>query len=179
MIIDKRYNRLLGSGGNYADVFELEGRAYKLFKSGPDIPPRQTREGRKRVFESQCGAFRLLSEDPWLQSHAALFHGACSVDNVIGHDGRSVKDDYLLACCYSLELFDLHETNPMTGLPGNEDKLTAIHNSRIDLEDQHDHLREAVKRFRVLGITVLDSSVFYHADPEKFKFIDFEIENYY
>jgi hypothetical protein len=85
----------------------VDGRAYKLFLSGPENPPRQTKTGRKRVFESQCVAFRLLSQDPWLQSHAATLFGQCMVDDVIGEYGTSVKDDYLLDCCYSIELLDL------------------------------------------------------------------------
>ena len=59
------------------------------------------------MFESQCEAFRSLSKDPWLQSHAATFFGNCTIDDVIGEDGVSVSDCYLLDCCYSLELLDL------------------------------------------------------------------------
>ena len=167
MVIDKRSDRLLGSGV-YADVFEFEARAYKLFKSGPEIPPRQTKEGRRRVFDGQCRAFRSLSNDLWLQTHTGEFHGVCVVDDVIGSDGTSNRDDYLLDCCYMLEILDLGGFDPETALPRNEIKLNVL---------KHKHLREAAARFKTLGIATLDSSVFYPSDPDKFKFIDIEIEN--
>jgi hypothetical protein len=168
MIIDMNVNRLLGSGV-YADVFELDGRAYKLFRSRPEVPPRQTREGRRRVFQSQCEAFRLLSHNLWLQSHAADFYGVCIIDEVIDKIGLSVKSGYLLDCCYILELLDPGEGDPETGLFRNEAKVDVL---------AHGHLREAVARFADLGISTLDSSVFFQADSEKFKFIDIEMDNY-
>jgi hypothetical protein len=172
MVIDKRVHRNLGSRGVYADVFELDGKAYKLFLSGPDSPPRQTRAGRKRVFESQCEAFRSLSKDPWLQGHAATFFGNCTIDDVIGADGTSVKHDYLLDCCYSLELLDLGEVVQETGLYRNESKAWPAG------YDDRWYMKEARARFKALGISTLDASVVFPNDPEAFKFIDFEIENY-
>jgi hypothetical protein len=173
MVIDKRIHRNLGLRGVYADVFEVDGRAYKLFLSGPESLPRQTKAGRKRVFESQCEAFRSLSKDPWLQSHAATFFGNCTIDDVIGEDGTSVEDDYLLDCCYSLELLDLGEVIQETGLYRNEAKAWSVGC------DDHWHMKEAKARFKALGISTMDASVVFPNDPEKFKFIDFEIENYY
>jgi hypothetical protein len=169
MIIDMNVNRLLGSGV-YADVFELYGRAYKVFRSRPEVPPRQTREGRRRVFQGQCEAFRLLSHNVWLQNHTAAFHGICTIDDVIARSGVSVKSDYLLDCCYILELLDPGDADPETGLFRNE--------AKVDV-GAYDHLREAVAQFNYLGISTLDSSVFCSADPEKFKFIDIEMKNYY
>ena len=173
MVIDKRIHRRLGHRGVYADVFEVDGRAYKLFLSGPDVPPRQTKAGRKRVFESQCVAFRSLSQDPWLQSHASAFLGQCSIDDVIGDDGTSAKDDYLLDCCYGIELLDLGEISQETLLYRNEAKASSV------TDDDHQHIKEARTRFKALGISTTDASVVFPNDPEKFKFIDFEIENYY
>jgi hypothetical protein len=169
MIINMNVNRVLGSGV-YADVFELYGRAYKLFKSHPEVPPRQTREGRRRIFQSQCEAFRLLPHNSWLQNHAADFYGVCVIDEVTDKVGVSVKSNYLLDCCYILELLDPGEIDKETGLFRNEAKMDLL---------AHGHLREAVARFRDLGISTQDSSVFFHADSEKFKFIDIEMDNYY
>lgn len=173
MVIDKRIHRRLGFGGVYADVFELDGRAHKLFRSGPDSPPRQTRSGRKRVFESQCQAYRSLVKDPWLQSHAATFFGIGTVEHVIGEDGTSNDDDYLLECCYSIELLDLGDVVQETGLHRNEAKAWPAG------YDDPWHLKEARARFKTLSISTLDASVVFPNDPERFKFIDFEIENYY
>jgi hypothetical protein len=171
MVIDKRIQRILSSG-NYADLFEVDGRVYKLFRSGPEVPPRQTRVGRKHVFESQCEAFRSLSKDPWLQSHAATFFGNCIIDDVIGEDGTSVSDCYLLDCCYSLELLDLGEVDQETGLHKNEAKASSIEC------DNYPHITEAKARFKALGISTRDASLVLPYDPAKFKFIDFEIEGY-
>ena len=96
MVIDMRSYL---KSGNYADVFAVGGRAYKLFKSGPDVPPRQTKEGRRRVFESQCKAFRLAPLDPFLRCHTAEFHGVQILEDVIDADGKSIQGSYLLDCC--------------------------------------------------------------------------------
>lgn len=148
------------SGGFYADVFSVEGRAYKLFKNGPEVPPRQTREGRRRIFERQCEAFRTAAADSYLENHIAQFFGIITVENVIDKDGVSVGAEYLLDCCYAIELFG----------PGHtEAKATAPDVRWLE------HIDTAFRRFRQLGIHALDSSVFDYADPQRFKFIDIEM----
>src|SRR5687768_16872963 len=102
MIVDFRSHRNIG-GGVYADIFG--DRAFKLFKSGPAVPPRQTAQGRRRVFECQCEAFRVANSDSWLSGHVAAFYGVAILEDVIGVDGGSLRDTYLLDCCYSIELF--------------------------------------------------------------------------
>ena len=164
MIIDLRSHRKIGSGV-YADVFAAHSKAYKLFKSGPEIPPRQTKAGRRRLFESQCEAFRLASSDPWLRNHVAAFHGLCVIEDVIDATGISIGTDYLLDCCYALELIGPDET---------DFKVTAQ-----CVRQCGERLHEAIERFDRLGISVLDSSVFHYADPERFKFIDIELRKCY
>ena len=79
------------------------------------------------------------------------------MDNVIGEDGLSLKDSFLLDCCYSMELLDGKETK----FPTN-------------YVETYSHLADAVRRFRNLGIDLTDSSAFDIDDPLRFKFIDFE-----
>lgn len=160
MIIDRRRHRKVGSGV-YADVFAVGDCACKLFRSGPEVPPRQTKEGRRRVFESQCEAFQLSSADSWLRNHVAHFYGTTSVDDVLNMDGLSIRRDYLLDCCYGIELF---------GFDDSELKATAE-----GVKEQH-YIQEAVRRFTKLAIATHDSSVFRFHDPLQFKFIDIEMQ---
>jgi hypothetical protein len=163
MVIDRRLHRAVGAGF-YADIFAVGEAAYKLFRSGPEIPPRQTRDGRRRVFESQCEAFKIAQGDPWLCGHIAAFRGVRVVEDVLGDNGESLQDAYLLDCCYGIELFG----------PGEIDfKVTA------DCVRNQGHIGRALDRFATLGIAALDASVFFHGDPDRFKFIDIEIRNWY
>jgi hypothetical protein len=158
MTFDRRCHQI--AAGFYADVFAFENRAYKLFKNGPEVPPRQTREGRRKIFERQCEAFRIAAGDSYLCNHVAGFYGIVSVDDVLDNDGESDPDAYLLDCCYAIELF---------GTDHAEAKATA--NGVRWLE----HIDGALQQFRQLGIHALDSSVFDYADPQRFKFIDIEM----
>lgn len=161
MIIDMRSHRKVGSGV-YSDVFAVDDSAFKLFRSGPEVPPRQTKEGRRRVFEQQCEAYRLAGGEPWLRDHVATFHGVCVIQDVIDMDGSSLQDAYLLDCCYAIELFD----------PGEIDfKVTS------EWVRDHQHIEKALQCFAQLGIAALDSSVFRYDDPAKFKFIDIELKD--
>lgn len=163
MLIDMRLHRQVGSGV-YADVFAVGDRAYKLFKSGPEVPPRQTKESRRRVFECQCEAFQIAGSDPWLRGHVAAFHGLCVLEDVLDKNGGSVQSAYLLDCCYGIELFGPTEI---------DFKATA------EWVRNHEHIGTALHRFAQLGIAALDSSVFRYDDPEKFKFIDIELTDCY
>lgn len=165
MIIDLRLHRKLGSGV-YSDVFAADSKAYKLFKSGPEVPPRQTKAGRRRVFECQCEAFQLASADPWLRNHIATFHGPCRIEDVLDETGIGIAAAYLLDCCYALELIGPDEV---------DFKVTAD----WVVQQSGAHIKEAVERFDRIGISALDSSVFHYADPERFKFIDIELRNCY
>jgi hypothetical protein len=163
MIIDIRSHRQVGCGV-YADVFAVADRAYKLFRSGPEVPPRQTKEGRRRVFESQCEAFGRAGGDPWLRDHVAAFHGVCVLEDVLDENSGSLQSAYLLDCCYSIELFG----------PGEIDFKATTEWVRA-----HEHIGTALHRFAQLGIAALDSSVFRYDDPEGFKFIDIELKDCY
>lgn len=162
-MIDLRIHQKIGSGV-YADVFVVDFKAYKLFKAGPEVPPRQTKAGRRRVFESQCEAFRLASNDLWLRNHVATLHGCCVIEDVLDGMGTSIGAEYLLDCCYVLEQIG----------PGEIDfKVTA----EWVVAQGGAHLQEAFERFERIGVSVLDSSVFYYDDPERFKFIDIEMRD--
>jgi hypothetical protein len=81
---------------------------------------------------------------------------------VIDVDGTSIKESYLLDCCYAIEV-----------LGGIEIKTaSALH---IYEFERYPHVREATRRFAEIGIEVIDSSVFNACEPEHFKFIDFEL----
>lgn len=163
MVIDIRKHRKIGSGV-YADIFDVDSKAWKVFKSGPEIPPRQTKEGRKRVFECQCEAFQLASADPILRNHVAGFYGRCQIEDVLDVDGNSILSAYLPDCCYGIEFINEIDS-----------KVT----SEWVIQQGADHLKAAVERFTLIGINVLDSSVFNYADPDRFKFIDIEMRHCY
>jgi len=159
MVIDLRCHRRIGLG-EYADVFAANDRAYKIFRNGPEVPPRRTKEGRRRVFDCQCKAFQLAAVDPFLVRHIAEFHGVQVIHDVLNEDGNSLQSAYLLDCCYSVELFGSDDT---------EVKATD------DTVRDHEHIEKARQRFREVGITTSDSSIFRYEDPDRFKFIDIEI----
>ena len=144
--------------GASADVFEIDGNAYKLFRVfGVARTAQQVRD----LFESECEAYTRASVDAWLRQHTAAFHGPCVIENVIDRHGNSVRSLYALDCCYGIEL-----------LVGRESKLYAD-----GLRQSLEHLREAQERFSMNGIDVRDSSVFNYEYPEDFKFIDFRLEH--
>ena len=167
MVINFSVHRKLGEGV-YAVVYEVEGRALKLFKRNPQVPPRQTEEGRRRVFHHQCQAYERASNDPFLRDHTATYYGPVGVDDVVDTDGSSAKDQYLLDCCYAMETLAVTE---------NRESKTASALSLAEFE-RYPHIREAANRFAEMGIEFRDSSVFDADDPERFKFIDFELPFY-
>jgi hypothetical protein len=131
-----------------------------LFKRYPIIPPKQTEEGRRLTYRHQREAYQLISSDPYLKNHIPTFFGPVTIDDVIERDGTSIKDSYLLDCCYALEV-----------VRGDETKMPLTH---------HDssigslaHIKDAAERFAKFGVNVSDSSVFNAVDRERFKFIDF------
>lgn len=155
VVFDLSRTRIIGRG-IYAKVFDLEGKAYKLFVRVDGPPPKQTVEGRRRTFLAQCEAYERASQDLLLRDHIAANFGPCVVEDVINLNG--IKDSFLLNCCYSIEL-----------LGGEETKFPA------NYVETYSHLADAIRRFRNLGIDLTDSSVFDIDDPLRFKFIDFEM----
>jgi hypothetical protein len=147
--------------GEYSLVYPFEGRAYKLFKSKPEVPPRRTREGRREIFERQCEAYQRASEFIYLMKHIPSYFGRVTIDDVIGLSGLSTKDDYLLDCCYVTELLD-----------GPEFKVT----DPVVME-KYPHISEERRRLENYRIRTMDASVFYADDEARFKFIDFEMES--
>jgi hypothetical protein len=99
--------------GEYSIVYALGGRAYKLFRSKPEVPPRRTREGRREIFERQCEAYRVAGSFAFLSQHIPQYFGTIEVEDVISTEGESIKDDFLLDCCYVTEL-----------VSGTENKVT-------------------------------------------------------
>lgn len=157
MIIDLRLHKKL-QGGFSASVFAIEDKAYKLFSS-IEVPPRHTTEGRREIFRSQCAAFDAASGDALLKIHVPTFFGPCPIEDVIDADGRSIKDRYLLDCCYALEL-----------LSGSEMKV-------VEAKQTYSHIAEIVIRFTGRSIRTSDASVFNYSDPYGFKVIDIEMED--
>ena len=164
MVINFGTQSKLGEGV-YSVVYEVEGRAFKLFKRYPQFPPRQTEEGRRLTFQHQCQAYELASGDPFLQHHIGTYYGRAIIDDVIDEDGSSVKESYLLDCCYVLEVMRGVETKTASAL-------------RLGEIEHFDHIRQATDKFASIGIVFLDSSVFDAADPVRYKFIDFELPYY-
>ena len=143
--------------GASADVFAVDGKAYKLFRVyGVSRTPEQV----KTRFESECSAYVRAASDAWLTMHVATFHGPCTVSDVIDRFGNSIKSHYRLDCCYVLDR-----------LVGGDVKLYAD-----GLREAYEHLRYAQNCFDLCGIDASDSSVFNHEDREQFKFIDFRIK---
>jgi len=141
----------------YAHAFAVDGKAYKLFLSGPPVPPKQSREGRIATFHAQCRAYELASGDAYLRDHIPTFFGRQLIEDLIDENGQSLKRDYLLECCYAMEI-----------LTGEETKFPR------NYQTEHGHLQRAISRFDELGINVGDASAFQMIDPVRFKFIDFE-----
>ncbi len=153
-------DKMIGMGF-CSTVFESGNLAYKLFKRGPNVPPRHTEEGRRKTFASQCQAYALAARDGFLRDHVASFYGTCGIEDVIDIDGCSLRQDYLLDCCYVLEVL-------------NGDPVT-----HPTLSSPVDHLRDAVSRFARIGIDVHDADVFFAEDRQRFKFVDFEMEHWF
>jgi hypothetical protein len=164
MVINFSTHRNLGEGV-YSVVYEVEARAFKLFKRYPEVPPRQTEAGRRLTFQHQCEAYDRASSDPFLKNHIATYFGPFVIDDVVDADENSVKDAYLLDCCYAVEVMGGRETKTASALQRSE-------------VERYPHIREAVNRFAGIGVEFLDSSVFDADDPEHFKFIDFELPFY-
>ena len=70
MIIDLRHGYKHGA---YGIVYLHEDRAYKLFRSTPEVPPRQTREGRREIFNRQCEAYKVAGSFAYLSAHVPQF----------------------------------------------------------------------------------------------------------
>jgi len=159
MIIDLRTCTDRKSG-EYSIVSSFCGRAYKLFRSKPEVPPRRMKEGRREIFLRQCEAYRVASSFVYLAKHIPAYFGTITIDDVIGESGESIKDDFLLDCCYVTEQLD-----------GAEYKVTAA-----NVLENYPHVAEERKRMENYRIRTMDASVFYADDPERFKIIDFEME---
>jgi hypothetical protein len=164
MVINFNAHWKLGEGV-YSGVYEVEGRAFKLFKRYPQFPPRQTEEGRRLTFQHQCQAYERASSGTFLKNHIATYYGQFIIDDVVGADGSSLKESYLLDCCYIMEVMGGSETKTASAL-----RLAEI--------ERFPHIKEAADRFAGIGIEYRDSSVFGVDDPEHFKFIDFELPYY-
>lgn len=80
-------------------------------------------------------------------------------------DGTSIKESFLLDCCYAIEVLGGIETKTASARQFSE-------------FEKYPHITKAVSRFAEIGIEVIDSSVFNAEDPEHFKFIDFELAYY-
>jgi hypothetical protein len=154
--------------GAFSDLFANQelGRAYKLF-----IGPRHARKPypesdetrRRKAFASECDAYNIVSGNGALKICAPLFYGTLVVTDVIGRAGDSVKDQYLLNCCYEMEF--LIGPSPV--------KIGVCTSSGWQ------HISDAQSAFWKAGIKhMTDCSVFFPEDTKKFKIIDFATEEF-
>jgi hypothetical protein len=157
--------------GAYADIFRPPGSTlvYKLFVSGKHptnesqgLTRPQDNDRRRNTFMSECEAYDRAAQHPFLRDHISQSFRRCVVEDVTGPAG-SVADRYMLDCCYAIEYIE--------GVPRKLGELF--------IESRPDHIRKALRAFREAGILHLtDPSIFFPDDPEKFRFIDFAIEEF-
>lgn len=156
--------------GAYADIFRApDDLAYKLFASGQhptNVRQNLTRpkddQRRRNTFHSECAAYRLAGQDPYLRNHVPRFAGQFQIQDVIDGD-RSVAHNYMRDCCYAMEY-----------IAGTPTKLGSYPSDSCPA-----HINKALSAFRDAGIHYLkDASVFFPDDPENFKFIDFATEEF-
>lgn len=165
-----RTENIIASGA-YADIFRPPKSllVYKLFISGrhpTNISQDLTRpedDGRRRkTCMSECKAYDRAAQHSFLCNHIAQSFCRCVVEDVTDPAG-SVADRYILDCCYAMEYIE--------GVPM---KL-----GNLFIESRPYHIRKALTAFREAGILHLtDPSIFSLDDPEKFRFIDFAVEEY-
>jgi hypothetical protein len=90
-------------------VYAFQGRAYKLFRSRSEVPPRRTRAGRREIFERQREAYHVEGNFAFLAQHIPQYFGTVEVEDVISTEGESIRDGFLLDCCYVTELLNCTE----------------------------------------------------------------------
>ncbi len=130
----KIHHRLSIEPGAYsgatADVFNVEGIAYKVFRS---YGVAQTIQRIRDTFKSQIDAYRIAAGDSWLRQHTATYHGCLTIEDILNEDNESVRDLYVLDCCYRMEL-----------LPGNDVKfLKKLRRTSICERQSFDSVRQA------------------------------------
>jgi len=153
--------------GAFADLFSPPGekRAYKLFKRRdqnglPDPHQKDHELMRRAICDSEIAAYRLLQSHPHLAHHAPQFFGHAPVTDVLDSEGRSIKDDYLLDCCYCMS----HIQGRAEKVSGGREKLP--------------HAASLLREFEQVGISyVRDCSAFFLCDPVHICLIDFGIED--
>jgi hypothetical protein len=81
--------------GNAADLFHIDGgtRIVKLFRRQPSGNERIPR----LMLDAETMAYDIL------RSHAPAYYGRVVVESVVGPDGRTLDDAYLLDCGYVTE----------------------------------------------------------------------------
>lgn len=159
------------SSGAYADVFRPSGSplVYKLFASGShptnlsqnlNRPEDETR--RHKTFASECDAYELATGHSFLRNHVPRLFHKCQIADVQGLHG-TVADRYVLDHCYAIEF-----------IPGNAIKLGALPSGH-----RPPHIDEALRLFCAAGIFhLIDASIFFPEDEERFVFIDFATEEF-
>lgn len=156
------------SEGAFADVFvgESNDRVLKIFASPTHVKKRHPPNDEKRrrdTFESECAAYEIAASQTELSRHVPTFYGRVPVTDVIGRDGKSVKDQYLLDCCYEMERVFGDPPVKIGACP----------------DDFYPHIAAARTTFISAGIYHIgDSSVFFADDAERFIVIDFATREY-
>jgi hypothetical protein len=159
------------ASGAYADIFKPpEGKlVYKLFTSGKHstnlsqgLNRTEDDERRRKTCMSECEAYDLAAQHPFLRNHIPQQFQRCIIDDVTGRHG-SVADLYMLDLCYVMEYID-----------GVDRKL-----GEFPIEYRPYHVDKALEAFRAAGIHHLtDTSIFLPDDRDNFRFIDFAIEEF-
>ena len=159
------------ASGAYSDVFKPSHSllVFKLFigaqhptnfSQGLNRPEDDTR--RRKTFAAECEAYERAGLHPFLRNHIPGSFRRCVVEDVTESAG-SVPDCYMLGHCYAMEY-----------VQGIARKF-----GEFPIDYLTHHIKEAVEAFHEVGINhLIDSSVFSPDDPEKFRFIDFAIEEF-
>jgi hypothetical protein len=146
--------------GAFATVVidSAENRAYKIFKNNrhPDYFGEDSFEDRRNslVFESQVAAYNIIKANPILQSHTPNYFGVPFIERVLDHEGADISYQYLLECCYCIQLCVGEERKfGICRLPHLESFAKLMSQHRIEF--------------------MFDSSVFNPDSERGFLFIDF------
>jgi hypothetical protein len=134
--------------GAYADIFRpSQGPlAFKLFISvGHETNVKQGLTGpqdhrrREMTFASECRAFEIAAQDPFLSEHVPHSFRRCDIAGVVEH-GESVAANYLPPCCYAMDYIEGSAAKlAMVGhLPHIGDALRAFQRAGIGRETKID-----------------------------------------
>jgi len=119
---------------------------------------------RQAAFDSEVAAYQIAMGAEGIRPLVPTFHGQGVVDQVLDSDGADISHQFLLECCYVIDL--VKGPAPV--------KFTRA------VAEQHAHLRAATAAFEASGINYwCDGAVFHASDPALTKIIDFALDDEY